>query len=68
MKKFNIKCPSEKKMRIVEREYLDGKKILCEKTPFIFIKDKQHVMKTAPMAYIPNVKEFVFAHLDYLDK
>ena len=55
-------------MRIVEREYLDGKKILCEKTPFIFIKDKQHVMKTVPMAYIPNVKEFVFAHLNYLDK
>ena len=53
-------------MRIVADNWLDGENVLCEKVPFIFMKDKKEVLKATPMAYVPRLKHFILQHLDYL--
>ena len=41
MRKFNIKVPSEKKMRAVMGKWLDGKHIICEKVQMMFNDDER---------------------------
>ena len=67
MKKFNIKCPSEKKMREVEIRCLNGNNVTSENVPFVSMtKEKKIIVKAAPMAYVPELKSFILKHIDYL--
>ena len=68
MRKFGVKLPSEKKMRAAMGEWKIGEDINCEKTPFIFTKDKKRVMKSAPMAYVKDLKECILQFLDLLEQ
>ena len=68
MKKFNIKCPSEKKMRQFAGENVQLTEVSVEMTPFTFLVNKKMVLKAAPMTYVANLKEFIFKRLKYLDR
>ena len=55
-------------MRVVAENWLNGEKIISENTPFLFVKDKKQYIKAAPMAYIPNLKDFILQHLEYVEE
>ena len=66
MRKFKIKVPSEKKMRKFAKEELSMTKIMVEMAPFTFISKREVSIKLAPMAYVSDLKGFIFQRLEYL--
>lgn len=49
-------------------EWLEGAKVEVEMTPFQATVKKNKTMITAPMAYVTDLREFLFSYLDILDE